>query len=172
MKNILCSLLLLGFLYSCLQDDVYNAYSTTNIIFQSEYTNNAWGYNHNGWMMTNTGQTKRFQKSANWVFPDSLGYVSEADMEKNLAACDSTIEIVSPAEYSTYATKALTCVNGNLSRPQNVMADAGENIWAFYVYDAEKKRYKRVILTTTGDWSQENQAAGVKEIVDWMKTIK
>lgn len=172
MKNLLYSLLLLVFFTGCLQDEVYNAYSSGNLIFQSEYTNNAWGYNHNGWMMSSTGQAKRFQKSAKWVFPDSLGYVSEADMEKNLAACDSVIEQINALTFDTYSAKALACVNGTMTKPQNLMADAGANIWAFYVYDSEKKRYKRIILDLTGDWSQTNQAAGSKEIVDWMKTIK
>jgi len=144
------------------------------LIFQSEYTNYAWGYNHNGWMMDGSGLVKRFQKNAPWVFPDSLGYISEIDMQKNLNVCDSLLEHVSSNELQQYTAKALTCVDGPMTNPKNTMADAGEHIWAFYIYDykSARKRYKRVILNMTGDWSQENLAPNSKEVVDWMKTIK
>ncbi|HEY5511025.1 MAG TPA: hypothetical protein VIK10_08350 [Prolixibacteraceae bacterium] len=142
------------------------------LIFQSEYTNYAWGYNHTGWMMDGSGLVKRFQKNAPWVFPDSLGYISEEDMQKNLNVCDSLLEHVASNELSLYTAKALTCADGPMTDPKMTMADAGERIYAFYRYEADRKRYKRVILSMVGDWSQENLAPNAKEVVDWMKTIK
>jgi len=142
------------------------------LIFQSEYTNHAWGYNHNGWMMDGTGLVKRFQKTEPWVFPDSLGYISEKDMQKNLNVCDSLLEHVSSSDLMYYTSKALACVDGPMTNPKMTMADAGEHIYAFYRYEADRKRYKRVILSMVGDWSQENLAPNSKEVVDWMKAIK
>jgi hypothetical protein len=142
------------------------------LIFQAEYTNHAWGYSHNGWMMDGAGIVKRFQKDAPWVFPDSLGYIAEKDMQKNLNVCDSLLEHVSQYELSKYSLKALNCVDGPMTKPAMTMADAGEHIYAFYRYEADRKRYKRVILSMIGDWSQENLAPNTKEVVDWMKTIK
>lgn len=144
----------------------------SQLIFQSEYTNHAWGYSHFGWMMDGSGIVKRFQKNAPWVFPDSLGYVSEKDMQKNLNVCDSLLEHVASNELLHYTAKALTCVDGPMTNPKMTMADAGEHIYAFYRYEADRKRYKRVILSMVGDWSQENLAPNAKEVVDWMKTIK
>ncbi len=142
------------------------------LIFQSEYTNHAWGYSHFGWMMDGSGIVKRFQKNAPWVVPDSLGYISDKDMQKNLNVCDSLLEHVASGELVYYTSKALTCVDGPLTNPRLTGADMGEHIYAFYRYEADRKRYKRVILSMTGDWSRENLAPNSKEVVDWMKTIK
>lgn len=174
MKTLILLLVLLTAFSGCvLPDDIWSedTSDTGNLIFQSEYTNYAWGYNHNGWMLDNTGKVRSFQKSDKWVFPDSLGYISAADMKKNLAVSDTVIAQVSVTEFNKYAEKALTCVNGTLTKPENKMADAGEHIWAFYYYDYAHKGYKRVVLDMTGDWSQQNQAANSKEIADWMKTL-
>jgi hypothetical protein len=174
MKNLFLLLVLLTTLSGCFQMDDFWADGSepNNLIFQSEYTNYAWGYNHNGWMMDRTGQVKRFQKSAKWVFPDSLGYVSALDMQKNLAACDSVLAQVSAKDFTLYAEKAIGCTNGPMSKASNTMADAGEHIYAFYLYDPGSNRYKRVILDMDGDWSQQNLATKSKEIVEWMKSIK
>jgi hypothetical protein len=174
MKNFILLLLMLISLAGCLRpDDIWVEDSEpVNLIFQSEYTNYAWGYNHNGWIMDNSGKVNRFQKKAAWVFPDSLGYVSAVDMQKNFSACDSVMAQISSKDFSLYAGKAIFCVNGPYTKAVNTMADAGENIRCFYVYEADRKRYKRILLNMTGDWSQENLAPYAKEIADWMKSIK
>jgi hypothetical protein len=172
MKNIVLFCILIVFLNGCTETDEIYTGDNAKLIFQSEYTNYAWGYNHNGWMMDSSGKARSFQKTAPWVFPDSLGYISEADMLKNLAACDADLKQISATEFSKYAEKAATCVSGTLTKPENKMADAGANVWAFYYYDSTKKGYKRVILDMTGDWSQQNLAPTAKEVVEWMKTVK
>ncbi len=174
MKNFFFLAVIMISLAGCFPMDNLSTveFGVSPLIFQSEYTNNAWGYNHNGWMMDGSGRVKRFQKNAPWVFPDSLGYVSVQDMQKNLAACDSVLTQIGSQEFSQYAEKALSCFNGTLTEPQNTMADAGEHIYAFYLYDADHNRYKRVVLTMTGDWSQENLASNTGEIVEWMSKIK
>ena len=174
MKNFFFLAVITISLAGCLKMDDFGTVElgVSPLIFQSEYTNYAWGYSHNGWIMDSSGRVKRFQKNASWVFPDSLGYISALDMQKNLAACDSVLTQIGSQEFSQYAGKALSCVNGTLTPPQNLMADAGEHIYAFYLYEVDRNRYKRVILSMTGDWSQENLASNTGEIVDWMKKIK
>lgn len=172
MKIFVLSTILMMFMNGCLEPEEFDTADAGKLIFQSEYTNYAWGYSHNGWMLDSTGVVRSFQKSAAWIFPDSIGYISEADMKKNLAACDAVVTQVSKTEFSSYAEKATTCVNGTLTKPENKMADAGAHVWAFYLYDPTRKGYKRVILDMTGDWSQQNLASNAKEIVDWMLTIK
>ncbi len=172
MKNLLLGLILLTILSGCLLPNDFWSEDKDTLIFQSEYINYAWSYNHNGWMLDKSGQVKRFQKSAKWVFPDSLGYVQASDMQKNMAACDSVITQINSNEFASYSEKAISCTNGSMSKATNTMADAGEHIYAFYIYDSSGNRYKRVILKMTGDWSQENLAPNGAGIVDWMMKIK
>lgn len=177
-KMIIFSALLMIFLTGCFQvnelfwEESHPISMVRPLIFQSEYTNHAWGYNHQGWMLDSSGQVRRFQKTAPWVFPDSLGYISEKDMDKNLSECDSVLQRISYDEFLRYSSKAIKCVDGPLTTPKNTMADAGEHIYAFYRYEADRKRYKRTILSMTGDWSQTNLAPDAREIVDWMTNIK
>lgn len=172
MKLIVTITILFAFLAGCHQWTEMESPGERPLIFQSEYTNHAWGYSHNGWMMDGSGQAKRFQKAAAWVFPDSLGYVAEADMQKNLEACDSVIEYVSQDELARITARAMTCLEGPLTKPENLMADAGENIYAVYRYESGRRKYKRVILSMVGDFSQANLAANTPEVVAWMKKIK
>ncbi len=178
MKNLIFLAVLFIFLTGCFQMEDLGSKNfnksgdVSTLIFQSEYTNYAWGYNHNGWIMDNSGKVNRFQKKGAWVFPDSLGYISATDMQKNFGACDSAIAQISVKDFSFYAEKALTCADGPMTKPKNTMADAGENILCFYVFEVDKKRYKRIILSMIGDWSQENLAPNAKEVVDWMGKIK
>jgi len=172
MKNLFLSAALLTLLTGCCCSLEVGSEQVSTLIFQSEYTNYAWGYNHNGWMLNNTGQVKRFQKSTKWVFTDSLGYISAVDMNKNINACDSILTQVSLKDFTLNAEKAISCANGPMSKATNTMADAGEHIYAIYLYESGSNRYKRVILDMTGDWSQQNLATKSKEVVEWMKTIK
>jgi len=172
MKNFFLAAVLLTLLTGCCCTIDDGSEQVESLIFQSEYTNYAWGYNHNGWMLNNTGQVKRFQKSANWVFPDSLGYISAVDMYKNITACDSVLAQISSNDFKLYAEKAISCANGPMSKATNTMADAGAHIQAVYLYEPVKNRYKRVILEMTGDWSQQNLAPRAKEVVEWMMTVE
>ncbi len=171
-KNLLLLAGLLILLTGCQRTDISIIGTESPLIFQSEYTNYAWGYSHSGWIMDGTGTPHRFRPSAKWVFPDSEGYLSAADMTNNFNACDSTLTKVSSADFSLYSGKAMTCANGPFSKQQTTMADAGEQIQCFYTYEAAQKRYKRVILRVYGDYSQDNLAANTGDLVIWMKTIK
>ena len=172
MKKLFLSAFLLTLLTGCCCYMEDSSEQVDSLIFQSEYTNYAWGYNHSGWMLNNTGQVKRFQKSTNWIFADSLGYISAVDMYKNINACDSVLTQVSSKDFTLYAEKAIGCADGPMSKATNTMADAGEHIYAFYLYEPGSNRYKRVILDMTGDWSQLNLSPKSKEVADWMKAIK
>ena len=172
MKRFIFTAVVFSLLFGCIQLNDFTIEETRPLIFQYEYINYAWGYNHNGWIMESSGEVKRFQKNAKWVFPDSLDYITETDMKKNILACDSVMANVTPATFSLYAQKAFACSNGTMTKPTNIMADAGEQIYCFYLYDASGKRYKRFILNMRGDWSQENLAPYSNEVVEWMKSIK
>lgn len=172
MKLLLIYMALVLLSARCTTEADLSAGDPKTLVFQSEYTNHAWGYAHNGWMMYNSGSAKRFLKKAPWVFPDSLGYISEKDMLQNLGVCDSIIENIDVREFTGYAEKALTCKDGPMTKASMTMADAGENILAFYLYEPGNKRYKRVILSMVGDWSQENLAPNTPAVLEWMKKIK
>ncbi len=68
MKNIVLLVIIAFLLTGCRQTDEITFGGASSLIFQSEYTNYAWGYSHNGWLLDTSGQVKRFQKSAKWIF--------------------------------------------------------------------------------------------------------
>jgi len=145
---------------------------TGSVIFQYEYTNNATVSSHNGWLLDNTGKVSRFQKKATWVFPDKDGSISESDMQKNMAACDSVMAKVSTSDFTNYAGKALSCVDGPMTPITNPTSGAGVYIYAFYQFDSGNKKYKQVILSMYGDQQQLNISAFSSTVVDWMSKIR
>lgn len=172
MKNYIFLLSLLFLLNGCNDLEEQNQTALTMLIFQTEYTNYAWGYNHQGWMLNNSGQVKRFLKSANWVFPDKDGYISSSDMQKNMAACDSVTSVVTPAVFESYASKALNIGNETLGESVNEMFDAGEVKYVYYRFDPAKDRYQMIVLSRWGDFKQDNLASNASGIVEWMKSVK
>jgi hypothetical protein len=65
------------------------------ILFQVDYINYAWGYQHTGFIIDNEGNILTYNNPQNWIFPDKDLSLSESQVRSNLESCVKTGKKVS-----------------------------------------------------------------------------
>jgi len=163
--------LLFFFLMSC-SDDTPNF--KQQVLFEKHYSNWAWGYQENGYLIDSLGNVKSFdltKETSKWNYADSLGYISKEKMDKNLQLCRTIIKQINRDSLTYFTHKIPGAAIGKLSEPEAQMADFGEIRYYAYIFDKKTNRYKQVMIKTYGDFMIENNAAEANEIYQWMSKI-
>jgi hypothetical protein len=124
--------------------------------FTKEYTNWAWGSQHNGWVINKDGDILSFNLPQSWNHPDSLGYISEQNLLDNISNCEKTKEKVSGLQLNKHTKLIKNASMRSLSEKKSVGIDGGGNDFYCYWYDEEVGKYKKVRLLLRGDYRQEN----------------
>ena len=137
-------------------------------IFEIQYINYAWGYQHSGSIIDATGVVREFNLPAEWNFPDSEGYISEADMEENLAQLGEKSCAVSKTEMLKNSDKLIHAQEGKLTTPEHQMCDFGSLSYVGYIYEPGHNRYRYVLIRQTGDFYVENKSREASDIYDWL----
>ena len=119
------------------------------ILFEKHYTNYAWSYQNNGYLIDSLGNVKAFnisKDSIKWNEPDKDGYISAAKMNENLALCKTVVGIVPPDSLNFYKDKIIGASYGKISEPVNQMADAGSIVYSAFIYDKKSNRYQKFLI--------------------------
>ena len=144
------------------------------ILFEKHYTNWAWGYQNNGYLIDSLGYVRPFdlsKTSIEWNYPDSLGYISEKKMEQNLSHCGASVYQLNADSLSFYVSKIWGASKGKISQSDLQMADFGEIRYSAYIYDEKNKCYKEVLIKLYGDITRDNSSPEAGEIYGWMNRI-
>ena len=171
MRNKLLYLACLVFLMACEKKNDLFPNSNQLILFQAEYVNYAWGYNHNGFLLDSSGNVRPYKLPKNWHFPDSEGNISQADMNENIMKLDSVSFTIKKDLLLKYFNMLKGASEGKLSKPVNTMFDFGELTYSGFLYDSETGKYKQVLIRKEGDWTTENNSPEANDIYLWMKNI-
>ena len=137
-------------------------------IFEVQYINYAWGYQHSGLIIDASGDVREFNLPAEWNYPDTAGYISKAAMEENLAQLGDKSCTVDKRDLQLYSDKLANAQKGKLTTPQHQMCDFGSLSYAGYIYEPGKNRYRYVLIRQTGDFYVENLSRDASEIYDWL----
>jgi hypothetical protein len=168
MKVKILFLVFLFLIVGCDKDDDILSETDQTILFQSEYINYAWGYQHKGWIIDSSGNVRRFRMPEQWHFVDSLGLITSQDMNDNIQKTDSIILKIDKATLLNYFEKLKEVSNGKMSEPRQEMFDAGITQFSGYLYQTDSKKFKQVIIRQIGDVAYENKSAEANEIYNWM----
>lgn len=159
------------FLSGCEKNDQSNYGLKQLVLFQVEYVNYAWGYSHSGIVIDSTGNVGYFRLPENWHSPDSLGYISESDMNDNFRQLNDVPVTVTKEALVKYYSMLPEASQGKLSKPVNRMADAGATVYSGFLYFPSIKKYKQVLIRQWGDWEIENYSPEAEEIFKWLKNV-
>ena len=171
-KSIIFSILLviaLGFT-SCEQPDCGCQFKQP-VLFQYEYYNYAWGFRHRGFLIDEYGNVNGFEQPSKWMVPDSSGMMSKADLEYNLAQCDTVSGKVDEEVLDDYFRKIEDIRYGKIVDTGLYMADAGTGVLSAWYWNEKAGKYESVFLISNGDVNKINTHASVKEIVEWLKKV-
>jgi hypothetical protein len=167
--KILLSVFLLILTISCKKHS--NSIDNKEILFQYEYINYAWGYQHNGFIIDNQGNVLTYNNPENWNFADKDQTLTEEQVIHNISLCNHTGKIISETELKKYSGFIKNISSSQVTAMKNVAADAGSGEFVCYLFSESTRSYKRYIIKMEGDFTCENLNFYSKRVVTWMKEI-
>lgn len=144
------------------------------IFFEKHYLNEAWLPQSSGYLIDSLGNVLEFkwlEVFHQWYDPDSAGYVSSIDMDKNISFCQTINYHINPDTLNFYVNKIYLASKGKISNPEHVMADAGITTYSAFIYDERTIRYKQVLIRTEGDIYINNSTSEAEQLYRWLSGI-
>ena len=141
------------------------------ILFQQEYINYAWGFQHNGFVIDINGNVLTFDKPDKWNFPDKDGKLTEQQVKENIASCTLTGKMISKTDLYRYINYIDNISSSKVTAPKNTGADMGSLVYYCYQFSENSGTYKATKIKMEGDYQCENLNFFSKKVVHWMKKI-
>ena len=166
----LISILIIAFsACGCQKDHLVSA--GQDILFQREYINYAWGYQHNGYIIESNGNVLTFNNPLKWNFPDKDKKLTEQQVKENISSCTLTGKKVPKNELQKYINYIDNISFSKVTAVKNVGADMGSLVYYCYQFSENSSTYKASIIKMEGDYECENLNFYSKRVVDWMEDI-
>jgi hypothetical protein len=141
------------------------------LLFQYEYINYAWGYQHTGFIIDADGNVLKYNNPENWNFQEDDYPLSESQISDNISKCIRTGVKIPEEELHKYSNHIKNIASSKVTAMKNVAADAGSMEYLCYQYSENTKTYKRYIIKMEGNFKCENLNFYSKKVVEWMKDI-
>jgi len=142
-----------------------------DILFQQEYTNYAWGYQHYGFIIDSDGNILKFNKPEKWNTPDKFNKLTVQQVKENISSCTLTGKRISRTELQKYINYIDNISSSKITAPKTVGADMGSMLYYCYQFSENSSTYRSTIIKMEGDTQCENLNFFSKKVVDWMKDI-
>jgi hypothetical protein len=144
---------------------------TNHVLFQYEYINYAWGYQHSGWLIDSSGNVYCYNRPSLWNYCDSSGYISDTNMESNILHTDSICYKIEKKELAAKTMLIENASKGEVTKPIPVMADAGIAIFTGFTQNIQTKQYKRIVFKQIGDYYIKNKSVEALELYNWLDSL-
>ena len=141
------------------------------ILFQLEYVNYAWGYQHNGFIIDNEGNVMTYSNPEDWNFPDNDFTLSESQVAENINKCVQTGKNIPKEELKKYTNYIKNIASSKITALKNVAADAGSLEFICYQFSESTGTYKGYLIKMEGDFTCENLNFYSKKVAAWMRDI-
>jgi hypothetical protein len=141
------------------------------VLFQFEYVNYAWGFQHSGFLIDNKGNVLTYTNPQNWNFPDKDLILNESQIRSNMSNCLNSGIKIPPQELTKYAGFIKNISQSKVTALKNVAADEGSMQYICYQYYENSGTYRGVLVKMEGDFTCENLNFYSKKVTLWMKKI-
>ncbi|MCX6326368.1 MAG: hypothetical protein NT144_06930 [Bacteroidia bacterium] len=173
MKSFLVKIFLITltvlFITGCKKNHVIS--DKQSILFQLEYVNYAWGYQHNGIIIDTEGNVLTYSNPENWNFPDNNFSLSESQVTENIRSCIQSDKKISKEELQKYSNYIKNIALSKVTAMKNVAADAGSSEFICYQFSENTRTYKGYLIKMEGDFTCENLNFYSKKVAAWMRDI-
>ncbi len=162
------------FFSNCDEESNNNQYDMANqkILFQYEYVNYAWGYQHQGWIIDSAGDVHCYKSPKNWQQFDSIGLIDASLLESNLLQTDSVCFTVEKTELAQMISLIEEASRGEKLEPQQKRFDSGVQVYTAYMLNTVTNKYESVLLKQTGDYLIENKSQAAEELYNWLYSLR
>jgi hypothetical protein len=171
MKTKLFLVFFIALSAGCKEENDSTPVINQEILFQVEYVNGAWIYQHNGFLIDSSGYVKSYKLPNTWHFVDSLGYISQDDMNDNILQLNTITQKIDKDTLAKYFDLLKYAAGGALTLPKNEMYDAGVTRYCGYIYNAKTEKYRQVMIRQIGDVRIENKSKEAEEIYNWLISL-
>jgi hypothetical protein len=141
------------------------------ILFQVDYVNYAWGYQHNGIIIDNEGNVLSYKNPQNWNFQDAELSITDSQVRDNMSSCVNSGKRVPIDELKKFSGYIRNIASSKVTAPKNVAADAGSLEFICYQYSEQSGIYKGTLIKKEGDFTCENLNFYSKKVSSWLKNI-
>jgi hypothetical protein len=141
------------------------------ILFQLEYVNNAWGYQHNGFIIDSEGNILTYDNPENWNFPNNDFSLIESQVLDNMAKCIQSDKKIPKEELQKYSNYITNIASSKVTAVKNSAANAGSLEFICYKYSESSGMYKGYLIKKEGDFTCENLNFYSKKVAAWMRDI-
>jgi hypothetical protein len=173
MKNfhikIFIVLITVCFIAGCKKNIAIN--EKQEILFQVDYVNYAWGYQHSGFIVDNEGMVLTYKNPQDWNFPDKDMVLTESQIRENIGKCLIPGKRIPTDELKKYASYIKNISSSKVTALKNVAADAGSLEYICYLFDEKSGTYKGCLIKKEGDFTCENLNFYSRKVSIWLKNI-
>jgi hypothetical protein len=141
------------------------------LLFQVDYLNYAWGYQHSGFFIDNKGNVLTYKNPQEWNFPDKNFNLSESQVHENFVKCSNSGIKIPAEELNKFSLHIKNISSSKVTALKNVAADAGSLEYICYQFSEESGMYKGSLIKMEGDFTCENLNFYSKKVVEWLKDI-
>jgi len=167
--NIFLFCLLVVFITGCKKNIAVS--NRQAILFEFEYVNYAWNYEHYGFLIDNEGNVLTYNNPEIWNFPDRELRISEDQVAENLSICTHSGIRIPKSELQKYSNHIKNIASTKVSALKNAADDAGSAEYICYQYSESTGMYKGTIIKMEGDFTCENLNFYSRKVAEWMKDI-
>jgi hypothetical protein len=148
------------------------------VLFHFSYDNFAWGRSYFGWYIDNNGNVWNLKEVNHWwdeemniIGKENRIILYDADSLNQLyEECrDRIITIINLDSLNYYYQLIDEASDGKYSEPKSVGFDMGSKIYGCLYYDKRENKYKKVILSVSGDYQFKNLDSYAIRIDTWLK---
>ena len=143
-----------------------------HILFQYEYVNYAWGYNHEGFFIDDEGNIMTYKNPEGWIFHDQNYNLTENQLDENISKCTKSEITISKEELVRLSSHIRNIASSKVTAIKSAGADAGTSVFICYEFNEESSLYKGFLIKMEGDFSCENLNFYSKKVSLWLKDIK
>jgi hypothetical protein len=167
--RLLTLILIISVTTGCKKASVLN--HEKGILFQLEYVNYAWGYQHNGFLIDTEGNILLYDNPEKWNFPDDNLYLTPNQVAENITMCKATGKKIDDDELHKFAGFIRNIASSKVSAQKHSGADEGTLEYICYQYSDTNPGYKGYLIKMEGDITCENLNFYSKKVTAWMKDI-
>jgi hypothetical protein len=141
------------------------------ILFQYEYINYAWGYDHEGFYIDDKGNIMTYKNPEGWNFHDQNYNLTENQISENISKCIKSDVKVSKEDLARFSSYIDNISSSKVTAMKNVAADAGTSVFICYEFTEETGKYKGFLIKMEGDVTCENLNFYSKKVSLWLKDL-
>ena len=155
---------------ACKKD--HNISDRQQILFQYDYSNNAWGSQHNGFLIDNNGNILLYNNLEDWNYHDKFLVLTEEQVNENIRKCELSTIKIPKEELHKYTNYIRNIASSQVSAKRNIANDAGITEFICYQYSESTGTYEGHLIKMEGDYTCENLNFYSKKVATWMRGIE